>query len=73
MTREVRWRRLVPSGLLHRAPTKYSNKERDGKNFAPKISRRADRIVYWALADVTREAPRLGPSTTTSVPIFTRL
>jgi hypothetical protein len=36
-------------------------------------SRYVDRIVYWALADVTREAPRLGPSTTTSAPIFTRL
>jgi hypothetical protein len=73
MTREVRWRRFVPSGRLHRAPTKCSNKERDGKNFAPKTSRRGDRIVYWALADVTRGAPRLGPSTTTSAPIFTRL
>ena len=72
-TREVRGRRFVPSGRLHRAPTKCSNKERDGKNFAPKISRRGDRIVYWALADVTRGAPRLGPSTTTSAPIFTRL
>ena len=30
-------------------------------------------LFYWALADVTREAPRLGPSTTTIAPIFTRL
>jgi hypothetical protein len=30
-------------------------------------------IVYRALADVIREAPCFGPSTTTSAPIFTRL
>ena len=42
-TREVRGRRFVPSGRLHRAPTKCSNKERDGENFAPKISRRGEK------------------------------
>ena len=29
--------------------------------------------LYLALADVTREAPGFGPSTTTNAPIFTRL
>src|SRR5262249_47770511 len=32
-----------------------------------------DRIGYWALADVIREPPWFGPSTTTSAPAFTRL
>jgi hypothetical protein len=70
------------SARILRARAKCSNIERDEKNLAPKIlrprsrrrpSRYVDRIVYWALADVTREAPCLGPSTTTSAPVFTRL
>src|SRR5215468_10805349 len=36
MTREVRWRRFVPSGRLHRALTKRSNKERDKKILRPR-------------------------------------
>jgi hypothetical protein len=36
MTREVRWRRFVPSGRLHRALTKCSNKERDKKILRPR-------------------------------------
>jgi hypothetical protein len=48
-------------------------REKRRRAFAPAFLEYVDRIVYWALADVTREAPRLGPSTTTSAPIFTRL
>ena len=77
-TREVRWRCF--SAKWTSAPTRGRSARifsATKKILRPRSRRRpsryVDRIVYWALADVTREAPRLGPSTTTSAPIFTRL